>query len=1605
MRRILAFAILALGCAATLVFTGARAQQSLFSVRSELVDLLLDQISTPGSFEVTVERVEEPSDEVTTLVGIAVSDGEGVWLTVERATLDWIPEALSLGQVAIRSLEIDGVTVTRPPSAEAEAPELKPIEAEEEETGLFDWPRAPLTVLLGSLSLTNVDIAEGVIGPPIRFNLTGLALDRGDVQEAKIDITRIDDVAGTINFYMKRDFAADTFRLKLDAQEEAGGLVAALAGFPPDSASRLVLDADGPVTDWAATFTASADEVFAAEGKAILDAGTDFAVEADFAITPGPQLDPDARILIGEGARLDIKLAETEPGLFEVERGIITSPALSLDATGQLAVSRGASNLDVKLEALAPLSALLPGAEFERFAFDGAVKGPSWALEAAGRMELDGLATDPADAAALRLETRFSKVGERLRLRVSGTGTGMRLDRIGPDVIGPAQLTVDATLDGEELTLATASLASENLEFSANGAYHLGTEEGAFRAQLAAPDFAPVAAAYGETVTGAVSADLSTELAPDRLFAAGRVALTAFTSTFADAQALQLTGTVEQTQAGLAFDLSGEGSGLRLDQIGPDILGRTTLAAKGSLAGDLLTLSSAALDSAGMTLSANGRYHLVTEDAALAAKLAAPDIAPIARAYGEAVAGRVDADLTVEKVERTTTAQGTVALGDFATDGIAARSLRIEGKATQTWDALTFDIASEGEGLVLDEIPADLTRALTLTAKGRYEDEALTLERAALDSALLAATVAGRVDLGAGRLAADYTLRTTDLARVAGAYGVALRGALQAEGRAEGPLAAPRLAGDLSLRSAAYEDMSFGDVTLAHDVTLSETPEGRLDLTTTDGPTGPSRIATAFRYAGDTLTLTGMDADALGLTLKGDASIGLAGDPTIDAGLDVSARDLRPVGRFAGLSLAGSATGRVDLSHLDGRQSARANLRARGLNVDGTRIGGADIRLSANDIFGSLALDGTVAATEIAVDEEITLSSANVALRGPLSGLATRVTAEGKRGDAPLRLEAAGRVNAAGETTAIALSELVASLGEDTIRLNAPARLGIGGSVVRARGLDLSLPGDGTLTGDFALLGSHYSGDLVLTGLKLGALSRLADLPVQKGTLDARATFDTRRGQLDARVEGRGLIFEGTRRAVGGMDIDLDATWANRQLDAAAEIRGNFGEPVRATLSAPLVPGRGGLPRVASGGSLDGRINWEGDIGDLWTLVPAYDHVLDGRATIDIAVTGTLRAPVVGGTLELRDGSYQNLTLGTILTDLELDTVLREDGGIGLELSASDGAKGTVTATADLAVTDAGTELDVEANVARAVLVRRDDLSALISGDVAVKGPLTALDVTGALTIDTAELRLVDASAPSVVTLDGIVFKGDPEPEPSSGGDSTVTLDITITSPGRFFVRGRGLESEWQADLAITGDAAAPVVDGRIERLRGQLDFLGETFDLATGRVVFDTGSRIDPGINVVLEAQANGIVGQIIVEGRASDPELRFASTPSLPEDEVLPRLLFGTSKDALSGEQALQLAVGVATLLSGDRGPLDIARDTLGVDTLRLDGLGSESASVTVGKTVAPGVYVGVKEGLGSEEGAVTVEVEVFEGITLDGEVGRGGGSSVGITFRKDF
>jgi translocation and assembly module TamB len=222
-------------------------------------------------------------------------------------------------------------------------------------------------------------------------------------------------------------------------------------------------------------------------------------------------------------------------------------------------------------------------------------------------------------------------------------------------------------------------------------------------------------------------------------------------------------------------------------------------------------------------------------------------------------------------------------------------------------------------------------------------------------------------------------------------------------------------------------------------------------------------------------------------------------------------------------------------------------------------------------------------------------------------------------------------------------------------------------------------------------------------------------------------------------------------------------------------------------------------------------------------------------------------------------------------------------------------------------------------------------------------------------------------------------------------------------------VVGLGMNSEWSADVRVAGTVTEPRITGDATLIRGTYDFAGRRFDLIRGTINFQGESPVNPQLDIAAEARVRGLSAQIRVTGRSQRPEIAFTSTPALPEDELLSRILFGTSITNLSAPEAVQLAAAVASLNDPNGGldPINALRRSVGLDRLRIlpadvtQGIGTQLAA---GKYLGRRVYVEViTDGRGYS--ATTVEYQITRWLSLLSSISTIGRESVNVRVSRDY
>lgn len=438
----------------------------------------------------------------------------------------------------------------------------------------------------------------------------------------------------------------------------------------------------------------------------------------------------------------------------------------------------------------------------------------------------------------------------------------------------------------------------------------------------------------------------------------------------------------------------------------------------------------------------------------------------------------------------------------------------------------------------------------------------------------------------------------------------------------------------------------------------------------------------------------------------------------------------------------------------------------------------------------------------------------------------------------------------------------------------------------------------------------------------------------------------------------------------------------------------------------------GGLADRIQNGSLFAQLRYAGPADVLWRLAAIDTFDLSGPVSVAADITGTPADPSFRGSLAGRGLQLQSALTGTSITGL---TAQGSFSGSRLVLSGFSGQTaggGTVGGSGSFDFTgigEHGPAIDLRLAAHSARLLARDDMGAVVTGPLAIRSDGNGGIIAGRLAIDRASWQLGRGTAaeqlPNIRTRE--INQPADQMAPRREASPWRFL-IDAQGPGRVEVRGLGLDSEWGADIQLRGDTANPVIRGRADLVRGGYEFAGKRFELQRGRIVFDGNSPPDPRLDIIAEDQQSGLTARIAVTGTALRPLIAFSSTPALPDEELLSRLLFGQSITNISAPEALQLGAALASLRGGGGlDPINKLRKAVGLDRLRIvpaDVATGRGTSVAAGKYITRRLYAEViSDGRGYN--ATQLEFRVTSWLSLLSAVSTIGRESVNARISKDY
>jgi translocation and assembly module TamB len=547
------------------------------------------------------------------------------------------------------------------------------------------------------------------------------------------------------------------------------------------------------------------------------------------------------------------------------------------------------------------------------------------------------------------------------------------------------------------------------------------------------------------------------------------------------------------------------------------------------------------------------------------------------------------------------------------------------------------------------------------------------------------------------------------------------------------------------------------------------------------------------------------------------------------------------------------------------------------------------------------------------------------------------------------------------------------------------------------------------LNGRLSILGGEVKAELSGTGDT--ALLALDVSAVDFGALFAMANL----GEVDARLNGHGefqpiglapsgsFAFSATS-PVPGLDTSLSLDLTGRVDVGSLKVnaRSNYGKNLVlvADVALPIKASVNSLASLDREKPLKGRATLNGDLGALHSAALAYGHDLGGRVDASATVSGSLAKPVLAANAKVSNGTYEFGTTGLRLSGITFNSSYA-DRTLSLTGSGKSAGNGTVRLDGTLGQ-DSGR---LNADLSRLLVYERKGDIARLSGKVTLSQDESGRLISGKLVVDEARASLDNLPSARPKAIDVRWSDGDDPSDTPSKLRQSLKLNLDIDAPRRVFVTGRGLDSEWALDLTATGTVSDVSLSGNATLVRGDLDLAGRPFVFDTGTITFD-GALDTARINIAADRSVNGFVARVEVSGKPTQPVFELSSTPDLPQDEILSRLLFGRSAIDLSPVEAAQLASSIARLSGRNVGfdPAAGLQAVLGVDRLSIGANDAGNAELGVGQYLAEDVYLQLNAA-GADGSSVEVEWEPMDKVSVTSETTSTGENKLSIRWKKDY
>ncbi|MFQ3235914.1 MAG: translocation and assembly module TamB, partial [Paraglaciecola sp.] len=382
---------------------------------------------------------------------------------------------------------------------------------------------------------------------------------------------------------------------------------------------------------------------------------------------------------------------------------------------------------------------------------------------------------------------------------------------------------------------------------------------------------------------------------------------------------------------------------------------------------------------------------------------------------------------------------------------------------------------------------------------------------------------------------------------------------------------------------------------------------------------------------------------------------------------------------------------------------------------------------------------------------------------------------------------------------------------------------------------------------------------------------------------------------------------------------------------------------------------------------------------------------LEGQINGQLNLAGTLEAPMVKGTIKLREGTFAGAMLPARINHVEQTFDFQgQNARLSGPFQLGNG-KGEINGTFNwqdklktkLRVTGSEMEIDYQ-NLVRAKL----------SPDINIEFTPAGLSVDGELSLPYARVRVRELPPEALSPSNDVVLVNDTETQQQNTTPLGIKLLVNIDPKRNNDVKldAFGLTSDLQGSFLLTQSGKVLSANGELNLVNGRYKAYGQDLIIRQGEVQFsgpiDSPYLTIEAIRDPLKTADNVITG-LRIEGNAEQPSVSVFSEPAMEQPEALSYLLRGlpiagqgeTSNDAMLANALIGFGLGKSENKVSSLGR------SLGVEDLALNTSGQgDETKLSVSGYIAPGVQLRYGIGVFDSASEVALRYQLMPKLYLE-------------------